>query len=55
MGTTILPKSCIECPEADCIGYCKRLQDRQDDYALRRHKRCPLEQLQVNEQQGSVG
>ena len=38
-----LPNSCIECKEADCMGYCKRLEDRQEDYALRRHKECPLE------------
>lgn len=38
-----LPNSCIECPKADCTGYCKILNDRQEDYALRRHKDCPLE------------
>ena len=38
-----LPKSCIECEKADCIGYCKELKDRQEDYALARHKNCPLE------------
>lgn len=38
-----LPNSCIECKEADCMGYCKRLEDRQEDYALKRHKDCPLE------------
>lgn len=38
-----LPNSCIECKEADCMGYCKKLEDRQEDYALRRHKDCPLE------------
>ena len=38
-----LPKSCIECKEADCTGYCKILKDRQEDYALKRHDECPLE------------
>ena len=38
-----LPNSCIECKEADCMGYCKKLEDRQEDYALRRHKDCPLD------------
>lgn len=38
-----LPNSCIECHKADCTGYCKILNDRQEDYALRRHKHCPLE------------
>ena len=38
-----LPNSCIECPKADCTGYCKILNDRQEDYALTRHKDCPLE------------
>lgn len=38
-----LPNSCIECKEADCFGYCKKLKDRHEDYALRRHKDCPLE------------
>ena len=42
-----LPNSCIECKEADCMGYCKRLEDRQEDYALRRHKDCPLEDAAV--------
>lgn len=39
-----LPKSCIECYKADCTGYCKILNDRQEDYALTRHKDCPLEE-----------
>ena len=39
-----LPKSCIECKLADCMGHCKELKDRQEDYALRRHKDCPLEE-----------
>ena len=43
MGEKELPKSCIECKEADCTGYCKILKDRQEDYALARHKDCPLE------------
>ena len=55
MDGVILPKSCIECPEANCIGYCKHLPYRQEDFALRRHKHCPLEQLQTDEQQGSAG
>ena len=38
-----LPKSCIECERADCTGYCRILKDRQEDYALRRHDGCPLE------------
>ena len=38
-----LPNSCIECKEADCMGHCKILNDRQKDYALRRHDGCPLE------------
>ncbi len=38
-----LPKSCIECRQADCTGYCRILNDRQEDYALARHKDCPLE------------
>lgn len=38
-----LPNSCIECKESDCMGYCKKLNDRQEDYALARHKYCPLE------------
>ena len=38
-----LPKSCIECKLADCMGHCKELKDRQEDYALARHKNCPLE------------
>ena len=36
------PKSCIECPKADALGYCKILNDRQEDYALKRHKKCPI-------------
>lgn len=36
------PKSCIECPKSDVIGYCKILNDRQEDYALKRHKNCPI-------------
>lgn len=36
------PKSCIECVQADCTGYCKILNDRQEDYALKRHKKCPI-------------
>lgn len=44
-----LPNSCIECKEADCMGYCKRLEDRQEDYALARHKDCPLEEKKVYE------
>lgn len=38
-----LPNTCIECNKADCTGYCKILNDRQEDYALKRHKDCPLE------------
>lgn len=38
-----LPKSCIECETSDWTGYCKILKDRQEDYALKRHKDCPLE------------
>ena len=38
-----LPNSCIECKEADCMGQCKILNDRQEDYALKRHNDCPLE------------
>lgn len=37
------PSSCIECPKADCTGYCRILNDRQEDYALKIHKDCPLE------------
>lgn len=37
-----LPNSCIECTQADVIGYCKILNDRQEDYALKRHNKCPL-------------
>lgn len=36
------PNSCIECTQADVIGYCKILNDRQEDYALKRHNKCPL-------------
>ena len=36
------PKNCIECPKADVLGYCKILNDRQEDYALKRHKNCPI-------------
>lgn len=39
-----LPKSCIECRQADCMGHCKILNDRQEDYALKRHDDCPLEE-----------
>ena len=46
-----LPKSCIECRQADCTGYCKILKDRQEDYALRRHKDCPLE-VEENGEEG---
>lgn len=45
-----LPNSCIECKEADCMGYCKKLEDRQEDYALARHKDCPLENKEVGVQ-----
>ena len=38
-----LPGTCIECKEADCLGYCKILRDRKEDYAIRRHRNCPLE------------
>lgn len=38
-------KNCIECKNADCFGYCKILNDRQEDYALKRHKNCPLERI----------
>lgn len=38
-----LPGNCIECKQADCLGHCKILKDRQEDYALKRHKDCPLE------------
>lgn len=36
------PRTCIECLDADCFGYCKILKDRQEDYALKRHKNCPI-------------
>lgn len=38
-----MPNSCIECKKADCIGYCKELKDREEDYALKRHSKCPLD------------
>ena len=38
----MIPNSCIECKNADVIGYCKILNDRQEDYALKRHNNCPI-------------
>lgn len=43
MDKSKLPRSCIECEKSDCVGYCRILNDRQEDYALARHKDCPLE------------
>ena len=39
----ILPESCIQCKEADFLGYCNILNERHKEYAIKRHKKCPLE------------
>lgn len=46
----MIPRSCIECSNADIMGHCKILNDRQEDFAIKRHKNCPIGE-ESNEQE----
>jgi hypothetical protein len=50
----LIPISCIECLKADCFGHCKILNDRQEDYAIKRHKNCPIERRANEEKETTL-